>query len=576
MATDARSTVTIDVAVNTAKAAPELDKVTASLKEIEAAQQQVNQTANAMAADVPRSYAELRAAAPGNIWNLPVRGQTEIVPDVAPAAQEAATQTRGIFSDLGDDLRKIADGVKRGWNALFDWIAAGAKKLGSFLSTAFQGPLGFATGFVVSSGVDFVMKGFQEVVDKVAKLEPKAREIGATVQELQRLTLWAKMGDVSENRALRTVEDLTKTIGGVTTGAKGYKKAAEGFADLGIELQIGDHIKTAIELLPELATKLSALEDPTRRAADAAAVLGLGWREMLPLFMKGPEAIDAAIEASKKAGEISPEMEKAAKAYSDALPLFQNALESLRMELGAALLPAITEALTGLTKWVEENREGIVGGFQAMVTVVSALATGLRTIGQVLDDLNRGNYGRVLADISPKDDDVQRWKTWGEAIRDTVGQMPLDPMTAPIKLAIPIVDALAAAWKHVAEAIDAATGAWERWKGLPTTALVPPTGEANVWAPPAAPPASTAPGPVVSTGGGPIAFEDLAGARGGGIVGKPPSGTVNVVIENKNPQPGQKVSATAAGDGVKTQVDTGVSMPWSAPTYQGPYAPAGA
>jgi len=73
----------------------------------------------------------------------------------------------------------------------------------------------------------------------------------------------------------------------------------------------------------------------------------------------------------------------------------------------------------------------------------------------------------------------------------------------------------------------------------------------------------------VSPGGGPLTVEDLRPPPM--PFGQPANGEVKVTIENKNAPPGQTVAATTSGKGVTA--DVGQSMPWSAPTYSGPWAP---
>src|SRR4029450_11004902 len=126
-----------------------------------------------------------------------------------------------------------------------------------------------------------------------------------------------------------------------------------------------------------------------------------------------------------------------------------------------------------------------------------------------------------------------------------------------------IWDKIAKAVGFVADKAAAFFGTREQWANLGPGGL------------PNAPPPSA-----VSTGGGPMTWENLGGQPGGLVGaagGQPANGRVDVVIENKNAPPGQRVTATPSGPGVRTQVDTGTSMPWSAPEYGGaPSAPGGA
>lgn len=613
MATEAHSNVTVAISV-VDKATPAIESITGSLNKIEEAQKQINETAKTMAKDVPRSVAEMVKEAPGNIFKMPVRGE-DVIPDIAPPARAQMEQVSSIFDQLGVRLKSIGDSIQRKFASAFEAIGAIGKRIGGVLSTVFSGWGAFVGGFGIGTALDAMVSGMDELVKTVDKLGPQAASMGLTIQEFQRLSVWAKEGGVPVNRMATSLQNLTRTMGGVNEGLKGFGKAEDAFRALGLLDEATGRLKAqnAPELLRQLGPALAAIQDPAERAARAAAILGTSWREMMPLIMQGPEAMDAAAEASRKLGEISPQMEQAALDYNKATAQFAQGMSALRMEIGATLIPVITPAIKELTDFIANNREAVVavfkgaadaviGFFETVGPVVKSTAADIQAIKSVfvwleehIPQLKAATpvgplfSSEIPAEFQlPEIPDPSKWADPVTKIRDLIInamkeirdalQTPLgeiwggvaDSLSRAWETIKPILDqfwnilqqiakwsgfgGVTDAFNSIATSVGKAADAWERWKGTSET-----------------PTAQTA----VSPGGGPISWEDLAGARGGIVPGAAPSGEVKVTIENKNPPPGTRTTATATGPGVTA--DVGQSMPWTAPGYSGgPWAPAGA
>jgi hypothetical protein len=588
MATEARSNVTVAISV-VDKATPAIESITTSLNKVEAAQQQINETSAKMAAQTGSAYPELAKMAQQNIWNLHVRGD-DVVPDIGTAAQGQVQEAQSAIAALGDTAEQVWRKIKGGFTGAFESIVGTAKRIGATLGPIFQTWLPFGAGFAVSAILDAFTGGMRDLVATVDKLGPQAKNIGITVQELQRLTEWAKESGAPVKTVTAGLEELTKTLGAVEQGTgPGSKRAGKAIADLLGEDWSGKG-KSPVEVLKEMAAAFQAIDDPQRRAADAAGIFTGKWKEMLPLLMQGPEAIDKAVETSKKLGEISPDMQKAAEDYTQAMAQLGRAWASLKEDIGAQGLPIVTPAIKELTDFLAEHREdlvaifrgmaeGVIGFFREVGPVLASTAHDLveiknvvQWIGDKMPTLKGPDFHMDVDPITKVRDAMITGLEKVKALLDT----PLPDIWAGIATNLshawdviqPILERFwnilqqIAKWtgfggvtdsiNAVAGAVGKAADAWERWKG--TTA--------------------TTPAPGVSPGGGPIAWEDLAGARGGIVPPAAPNGEVKVTIENKNPPPGTRTSATATGPGVSA--DVGQSMPWTVPSYSGPWSPAGA
>jgi methyl-accepting chemotaxis protein len=613
MAGDVTTSVTAVVSVID-KASPAIDQITKSLENVDQVAKQINTS-------VPRSVEEMVKAAPGNIFNLRVRGE-DVVPDLAPAAAAQAEQIGSIWERLTERLRGVGASIKTHLGGAFEAVVGIASRVGSVLSTIFTGLGGFAAGYGIAGAISAMVSGMDELVATVDKLGPQAKNLGITIAELQRLQLWAREGGANINTVTTSLQNLTKTIGGVEAGAKGFGKAAEAFETLGISMrdQAGN-LKTVTQIVPELAAALQQVADPAQRAQLAAAALGRSWQELLPLFLQGPEAVAAAAEMSKKLGEISEDQQAAAENYKRVTAEYQTAMASLRMTIGEKLLPVLTPVIEKLTEFIAANREAIGAGFQAVVDgLIAAFATLGPLIASTAKDLQGiGAAVKAVIDLLPSiklpdltvtADPVTKLREGIIAALEAVeqffatistkGDEVLGGLAAKIgdafrrvseALQTPISDV----WTGAADAISRAWGIiepilskfWQmlqeiaKWTGLGGVATafegiagsITKAQEAwQKWR------GTTETPTAVSPGGGPMSWEDLTGRTPGGLIGPAPgaapNGQVDVNVTLANAPPGTRATTQTTGTGVRTQADVGYSMPWTQPAYSGPWAPA--
>lgn len=583
MATDARSQVTIDVAVNTAQVPPKIAEVKSALRDLNETQKEINETAKNVSAAVPRSTAEQQAS-------LLKAGILKPLPPDMPDFREFFKQSTWAILDEG---KKSAEGVVGHWQWAGGRISEIAASIKSGLGGALQGAVeiakkiggvigtwgAFGVGFGISALFDNAIKGMDELVKTVDQLQPVAKTLGVSVQELQRLTMWAKQSGTPVKTVTRSLEDLGKNIGSIHEGLKGpgVKRVGEAFAALGFTEDEVANIKNVYDVIPELATRLSALDDPLKASGIAAGLFSTGWRDMLPLMLQGPEAFQKAIEASQRAGEIAPNLEDAAGKWKETTEEFYASLKALRMEMGGVLIESLAPVLTELVSLVQDNREVIVSGFKLMGEGVKFFANALVDTLRVVKEIKEGDvFGALQALISPRKADVgplpeQTWKTM---LHDVIGVDEFKQLGSAIGGGFKYIGQEAAYWfgegfKLVLEKIK------EVLRSIPEINLIiSGIDKLTSWLgmkQPAAPTPAVGP-TAVSTGGGPIPLADLMGARNGPILGQAANGEVKVTIENKNPPPGTRTSATATGPGVTA--DVGQSMPWSVPQYSGgPWAP---
>jgi hypothetical protein len=587
------------------KASPAIQEITKSLDGVADVQKNIA----ASAAAVPRSVEEMVKNAPGNIWGLKVRGEdpAEQIKSQVAAVQAAIAPVKEHIAGVGESLRtffsELGTGIRDKVGSAFSTVSGLATSLGGTLKTAFTPLLDIAAGAglgAIAALFSVVTSGMRETVELAGRLGTRADAIGVTVEQLQELEHWMTMGGGKAETLDKGMLKLTRTLGAVKEGARGSKNAAELLDQMGIAL---DSASTAATILPQIADWMAKTEDPTLRARAAFVLFGGAATDMADQLRKGSPALAEAAAEQQRLGELTTKQKDDALAYAQAQRDFATATEQVRIAIGSQLLPILTPMIKGMGDWVAANREWLAtdfaGGIQAVAGFlrstkdeIDGVVTAWRTVKTAVVDVwttIKSYTDTPLADIWTPFADAAKaaWTTvaktvsdaW-ETIKQTLGGAGAraleglkgvwDPVVASFSNAWaqikPILDAMLAtlaaiggsirkiggyattAFDSVTGAVKGAQDAWDRFKGATPPTVVAPPGTGN-------------------------AAGSLIGAVAGGAAA---NGQVNVVIENKNAPPGQKTTATASGPGVRTQVDVGKSMPWSAPEYSGPWAPAGA
>jgi hypothetical protein len=252
------------------------------------------------------------------------------------------------------------------------------------------------TGGAVILGIKNFVQGQSELA---LNLDQTARILGVTTDELQQFHLAAELSNTSVEAVDSALRFLNRTIGsegGHGIGAKGAKELGA----LGISLRdAAGKSRPVIDVFADLADKLKKTGDQGKATEIAMQVLGRGGARSLPLLMQGGEALRAKFaELRKLGGGISPESIAAAKKLQVEEVRLKYATESVKSELMAGFVPALTrgiEKLVSLTVAFKEAADkttffktfplfvyagGIAAGILSVVKAVRLLTWALTGI----------------------------------------------------------------------------------------------------------------------------------------------------------------------------------------------------
>ena len=219
----------------------------------------------------------------------------------------------------------------------------------------------------------------------------KAREFGGEVLRLKALTgeSAAAMSSlasafdhfgISSDAAKRSVGFLEKNVG-LLASRKGA--IADFEATFGLALtDANGKIKGANELLLSTADFFNNKTIPaTQKAAAMSKLYGRSWQDLIPFLSAGRQGIaDIEKEAANLGLTLNEQNLKDLVKLRDATREWDTALGGLQLQIGLALVPALTDLAKAASSFVAKNRDGIVAGFKSAATFAGQLGNVIGTV----------------------------------------------------------------------------------------------------------------------------------------------------------------------------------------------------
>lgn len=231
--------------------------------------------------------------------------------------------------------------------------------------------------------------------DELAKASDKT---GVAVEDLARLRYAAEQSGVSFGQLEGAMARMARTA---ADASRGTGDAALAYQALGINvMDASGQLRGGQELFTEIAQRLSEIQSPSERAAQAMRIFGRSGAELLPLLNMGAAGIDELSERAEKLGLVmDEESARAAERFNDALNDLKLGLRSTVVAVGETMFGTaefnekLAETIGSVSTWIRENStlvRGIVyatGAISGLVgmTYAASKAFGLarETIGMV-------------------------------------------------------------------------------------------------------------------------------------------------------------------------------------------------
>jgi hypothetical protein len=219
--------------------------------------------------------------------------------------------------------------------------------------------------------------------DEVAKT---SKQLGLNAQRMQELRFAANLAGTSNSEmtiGLRRLQASAKEAG------DGTKSFVDDFARLGVQVKDSNgNLKSAEDLLFEVADGMNALENDTERVALAQTLLGRSGTKMIPLLTLGSKGIREQTMRARELGEVfDEELLANSEALVDAQRELEGAFNGIKLTIAREFMPIAIRFLGWLTDTVVMIRGPVGRGLQLLQTIFRGLARGVGFLVDLAEQL---------------------------------------------------------------------------------------------------------------------------------------------------------------------------------------------
>jgi hypothetical protein len=282
---------------------------------------------------------------------------------------------------LGADTARFEDGLKRSESAM----ASFGKNIGTIAA-------GIGLERIIEKTMTFVVGTFTEGFERIDKVGKEAQKAGVGVEAFSGLQLSAELADVSMQTLTTSLGKLSKNMVDTASGTGEAKKT---FDALGISVTNTDGtMKSADQVLIEIAGSFGGAADGASKTAAAIALLGRGGKELIPLLNEGAAGLEQMRATAESMGLIIDQnTSNAVQKFNDNLKILGKSGEGIANLVIAEIIPAllrlselfVENARTG--DFARTAAEAIIGEFKALAVAVNQAIVAVSLALQALTEL---------------------------------------------------------------------------------------------------------------------------------------------------------------------------------------------
>lgn len=204
-----------------------------------------------------------------------------------------------------------------------------------------------------------VAKAIQGTVAEVARaadtFDKMSKRVGISTEVLQEYEFVAGLAGTTLGEFEIAIRRLQYSLVEASDGTKEY---ADEFKKLGIRTKDANgQLKSAEDLLPELADGMRRLKTDTERTAIAQKLLGRGGTSLIPVLMQGTDAIMEQRKEARELGFIDEELVGLGVDWIDTQLRMRKAIDVAKNAIARALLPGMIKTGKALVEWIKANKE---------------------------------------------------------------------------------------------------------------------------------------------------------------------------------------------------------------------------
>ena len=229
----------------------------------------------------------------------------------------------------------------------------------------------YVAGLGIGAALVQSIRSTADYADEIGKLAQRA---GTSAEDISKLAYAARQADVDNGQLAKGLRALGEDA--LTGGEK--------LAALGIKTtDASGKAKSSAQLFSEVADKIADMEDPQKKAAAAAELLGskLG-PELIPLLNQGAAGLKSSADEAARFGRVvNDDAVKAAETFNDNMTKLQEAGTGLANKLAGPVVQSLADASSYFIKVA--NDVGIARASLITFGAAFARAAGLDDVGRM-------------------------------------------------------------------------------------------------------------------------------------------------------------------------------------------------
>lgn len=281
-----------------------------------------------------------------------------------------ADALRSVFAGISSDVRRMSDEVSGQFNAL-NGVFGRVNSALALMASALAG------GYAFKVAVD-------ETVRLTGESNRLARTFGITTEEASALRM--------------AVDDLSASQPGLEVSTASVEQAAAQLAKrLGsneqmfraMGIQVRDTAAGAflpmLDIMFNVNARLLAMKEGADRNIAANALYGRSWREIQGILGLTRKSMEEALEKAEKLGlVVGPDKKAQVEQYSSAMNNFGDVLTGIKVTIGTALLPVLTDVAVWFGSVGPQAVEVFKVVMESVIGLVEALVLGFKVLYNIL------------------------------------------------------------------------------------------------------------------------------------------------------------------------------------------------
>lgn len=251
---------------------------------------------------------------------------------------------------------------------------------------------GKAIGAMFAAGVGVAGLLVKQSIDSADALYKLSQQTGVAIGTLSELQYVANLSGVSLEQLTVSIGKLNKNI---AEAARGEGEAKRAFDALGISVVDAEgKMKTADEVMAEVADKFKGMEDGAAKTGLAMMIFGKSGASMIPMLNQGSDGMNRLREEARALGAtLTEEVGKQAEELNDNLSRLNQVKKGLANQITAAVLPALTSFTNDIidaaknTDMMQTAATAAANGMKMLMTAVIAISAGFRIAGDAVGKL---------------------------------------------------------------------------------------------------------------------------------------------------------------------------------------------